>query len=246
MDGVVTAAWKKILEPFHTFIIAEAGVNHNGKLDLAKRLVDIAVHAGADAVKFQTFKADHLVIKNAPKARYQKQATQSQESQFAMLKQLELSLRDHEILFEYCRKNKIIFLSTPFDGESADFLDRLGMEVFKIPSGELTNLPFIDYIAQKKTPMIISTGMANLAEVKDAVDIVVKTGNKNFALLHCVSSYPADPREVNLKAMQTLEKKFNVSVGFSDHTEGIFTSVNAVLMGAKIIEKHFTIDKARP
>lgn len=228
------------------FIIAEAGVNHNGDLKLAKQLIDVAVEAGADAVKFQTFRADSLVTKMAPKADYQKKTTDGHESQYEMLKRLELSEKAHRDLFAYCKRKKILFLSTPFDEGCADFLGRLGVARYKIPSGELTNLPFLQHVAKKKKPMIISTGMATMKEVLTAVQSVQKAGNKDITLLHCVSQYPADPAEVNLRAMETMQKEFGVPVGFSDHTLGIEISLAAVALGAKVIEKHFTIDQNFP
>lgn len=229
---------------YPVFIIAEAGVNHNGSLKLAKKLVDVAVEAGADAVKFQTFKTDRLVIRDSPKAAYQQETTGSEGSQYQMLKQLELGRADHLELIKYCRQKNIMFLSTPFDFESADLLDEIGVPVFKVGSGDLTNLPLLEHIALKGKPMIVSTGMSGLSEVEAAVNIITGTGNKDLILLHCVSNYPADFKDVNLRAMSTLKKAFGVPVGYSDHTPGIEVSIAAVALGARVIEKHFTLDKS--
>jgi len=226
-----------------TFIIAAAGVNHNGDLKIAKKLIDAAANAGADAVKFQTFSADRLVTKNAPKANYQNETTDKNESQYEMLKKLELSFEEHKFLKKYCEEINILFLSTPFDFESVDLLEKLEVELYKVGSGDLTNIPLLKYIAEKNKPMIVSTGMSNLAEVEEAVKVVKETGNNELILLHCVSNYPAKYENVNLKAMNTLKTAFNVKVGYSDHTPGIEVPIAAVAMGAKVIEKHFTLDK---
>ncbi len=228
------------------FIIAEAGVNHNGKLSLARKLVDAAAAAQADAVKFQTFSAQRLVLASAPKAAYQQKVTARGESQLTMLKGLELSQADHLALREYCRKKGIIFLSTPFDEQAADFLNSLKMPVFKIPSGELTNIPFIKHVASLGKPMIISTGMGNLNEVKAAVVAARRSGNRQLTLLHCVSLYPTPVELVNLKAMATLAKTFGLPVGFSDHTLGTDIPLAAVAMGAVVIEKHLTLNRQLP
>ena len=221
----------------HVFIIAEAGVNHNGSVDIAKKLIDAACEAGADAVKFQTFKAENLVTKNAPKAKYQKETTDN-GSQFDMLKKLELSLEDHVILKKYCDKKNIIFLSTPFDFESVDLLEEVGIRYYKISSGDLTNIPLLEYIAKLQKPMIVSTGMANLGETEMAVKTINKYMNKNLYLLHCTSNYPASYDDVNLNAMITLRNAFKLPVGYSDHTVGIEIPIAAAALGAKIIEKH--------
>lgn len=231
-----------------TFIIAEAGVNHNGDIDTALRLVDMAKKAGADAIKFQTFKSERLVVSSAAKARYQKANTGSNESQLEMLKSLELTNDNFKRLFSYCRKKGIIFMSTPFDEKSADMLDRLGMNIFKIPSGEITNKPLIQHIAAKNKPIILSTGMSYLNEVEKAVgwvyDIWNKSGfNQQLTLLHCVSNYPAHAKDVNLCAMNTLKASFGLAVGYSDHTLGIEIPIAAAAIGAKVIEKHFTLDR---
>lgn len=241
----VKIAGKKIGPGSPCFIIAEAGVNHNGDLKKAKRLIGAASAAGADAVKFQTFKADRLVTANAPKAAYQTRAG-VKDSHYAMLKRLELSVRDHRVLKAYAGKKKIIFLSSPFDLESADVLDALKVPAFKIPSGEITNLPFLDYVARKRKPMIVSTGMSYLKEVEAAVRTLQKTGNKNYILLHCVSQYPAEARDINLKAMETLRKAFKCPVGYSDHSLGIEIAVAAAALGAAVIEKHITLNRFLP
>ena len=230
------------------FIIAEAGVNHNGSLEICKKLIDVSVRAGADAVKFQTFKAGKLVTTNAGKARYQIENTGTRESQIEMLRKLELSPNVHKGLFAYCRQRNISFLSTPFDEESADMLDDLGMEIFKIPSGEITNKPLIQHIASKKKPIILSTGMSYLGEVENAVswiDEIWNTMDKKpqLSVLHCVSSYPARIEDVNLRAIKTMKMAFGLPVGYSDHTMGTEITMAAVAMGAKIIEKHFTLSR---
>ncbi|MBA5851072.1 N-acetylneuraminate synthase [Clostridium sp. cel8] len=226
----------------HIFIIAEAGVNHNGNIDIAKKLVDVAVSSGADAIKFQTFKAENLVTKNAPKAEYQKNNT-GNGNQYEMLKNLELSLEDHITLKNYSEKKGIMFISTPFDFESVDLLEKVNVPLYKISSGDLTNIPLLKYISKLKKPMIISTGMANLGEVEEAVRAVEECGNNQISLLHCTSNYPTDYEDVNLNAMITLKNAFKLPVGYSDHTVGIEVAIAASAMGAKIIEKHFTLDK---
>lgn len=225
------------------FIIAEAGVNHNGSLETAKRLIDIAIYSGADAVKFQTFKADCLVAGNARKADYQLKTTDVNESQYEMLRHLELSYEAHHELFEYCEKRDILFMSTPFDEKSVDFLTDLGVAAFKIPSGEITNLPFLIHVASKGKPLIVSTGMTNLGEVETAVKAIESRGNRDIVLLQCVSNYPAAPEDANLRAMQTMATSFGVPVGYSDHTKGIEVAIAAVALGACVIEKHFTLDR---
>lgn len=225
------------------FIIAEAGVNHNGDISLAKQLVDVAVSAGADAVKFQTFKAEKLVCKNAEKAAYQKETTNQAESQLEMLKKLELSEEMHDQLIDYCKKKGILFLSTPFDVDSVDYLIELGIEIIKIPSGEITNYPYLRKIAQTGKKVILSTGMSSLKEVREAVEVLKEYGNKDIAVLHCNTEYPTPFTDVNLKAMLTMRDELGVKVGYSDHTMGIEIPIAAVAMGAQIIEKHFTLDK---
>lgn len=228
------------------FIIAEAGVNHNGDMEMAHRLIDAAAEAGVDAVKFQTFNASKLVTQSASKAEYQQKTTDAEESQFDMLRKLELSPAQHYELAAYSQKRNVLFLSTPFDEDSADFLDELGVAAFKMSSGEITNLPFLEHVARKGKPMIISTGMSFLGEVETAVRVVKSTGYENFALLHCVSNYPTRMVDVNLRAMHTLISAFQVPVGFSDHTEGIEIPLAAVALGACILEKHFTLDRTLP
>jgi len=228
------------------FIVAEAGVNHNGSPTVAKKLVDVAVAAGADAVKFQTFTAEKVVTASAPKAAYQVASTGAEESQLEMLRRLELSREAHEELRSYCLGKGILFMSTPFDEESADFLESLRVPLFKIPSGEITNLPFLEHVARKGKPLIISTGMSWLAEVEAAVRTVEGAGNGRIVLLHCVSNYPAEPADVNLRAMVSMSRVFGVPVGYSDHTTGIEVALAAAAMGACILEKHFTLDRATP
>ena len=228
------------------FVIAEAGVNHNGDVALARELIDVACSAGADAVKFQTFRAEAIATLDAPKASYQLATTSSAQSQFEMLRQLELSKDEHHLLKDYCREKNITFLSTPFDPESADFLETLDVPAFKISSGDLTNTPLLQHVARKKKPIILSTGMATLQEVKEALTAINETGNDKVILLQCVSQYPASPGEVNLRAMETMHRAFNVPIGFSDHTEGIAVSLAAVALGAVVIEKHFTLDRNLP
>lgn len=226
----------------HVFIIAEAGVNHNGDVIIAKKLIDAAVDAGADAVKFQTFKTENLVAKDAPKADYQKKST-GNGNQFEMLKRLELSFEDHLSLKKYCDEKGILFLSTPFDFESVDLLEKLDLSMYKISSGEITNIPLLRYIARLKKPMIVSTGMANLSEIERAVNEIKENGNDKIILLHCTSNYPTLYEDVNLNAMLTIKNAFMLPVGYSDHTIGIEVPIAAVSLGAEIIEKHFTLDK---
>ena len=226
-----------------TFIIAEAGVNHNGSFELAKQLVDKAVWAGADCIKFQTFNSKNLVSKNAQKAEYQKKTTDSSESQLEMLKKLELSKEEFIELRDYCNQKGIMFLSTPFDLESIDFLASIGVKTWKIPSGEITNYPFLRAIGKRKESVIMSTGMCTLDEVRDAIKVLKDFGTTDITLLHCTTEYPAPYDSVNLNAMLTLQNEFAFKVGYSDHTNGIEIPVAAVAMGATVIEKHFTLDK---
>jgi N,N'-diacetyllegionaminate synthase len=227
------------------FIIAEAGVNHNGSIELAKKLIDVASESGADAVKFQTFKAEKLVSKNAQKADYQKQTTDTKESQFDMIKKLELDLETHKELMAYCKIKNIMFLSTPFDHDSIELLNDLGLEIFKIPSGEITNLPYLRHIGKLNKKVILSTGMADIGEIEDALDVLINTGTKkeNITVLHANTMYPTPMEDVNLKAMVTIGKTFDIAFGYSDHTLGIEVDIAAVAMGACCIEKHFTLDK---
>jgi len=227
------------------FIIAEAGVNHNGSVELAKKLIDVAVEAGVDAVKFQTFKTENLVSKRAQKANYQKEnMNDGENSQFSMLKKLELDVETHTELIEYCNSKKIMFLSTPFDLDSIDLLNELKLPIFKIPSGEITNLPYLRKIGALEKQVVLSTGMADIGEIEDALDVVTKAGTKkeNIIVLHANTMYPTPMEDVNLRAMQTIGTTFDVAYGYSDHTLGIEVDIAAVAMGATCIEKHFTLD----
>jgi len=225
------------------FVIAEAGVNHNGSLDLAFQLVDAAIAAGADAVKFQTFIASELTTADAAKADYQKTTTGEQESQLDMIKRLELSFDDFRKLKLYCDDQGITFLSTPFDLKSVDFLETLGMVAFKISSGDLTNDPLLRHVAAKGRPVILSTGMSDLDEVRDALAVLRAAGSDDVILLQCVTNYPAPAEDINLRAMLSMQSAFAVNVGYSDHTLGIEVALAAVALGACVIEKHFTLDK---
>ncbi|PHS33937.1 MAG: N-acetylneuraminate synthase [Sulfurovum sp.] len=227
------------------FIIAEAGVNHNGDIKKAKKLIDIASKSGVDAVKFQTFKTELCISKNAEKANYQKETTGSNETQFDMVKKLELSYHDFRALSEYCKTKNIVFLSTPFDFPSIEFLNSLGMEIFKVPSGEITNLPYLRHIGKLGKKVILSTGMADIGEIEDALDILIDAGTRkdNITILHANTMYPTPMEDVNLKAMVTIGNTFDIPFGYSDHTLGIEVDIAAVAMGAVCIEKHFTLDK---
>lgn len=222
-------------------IIAEAGVNHNGDLETAFKLIDAARNAGADYVKFQTFKADSLVSKSSEKADYQKSATGADETQYEMIKKLELTHYDHLELIDYCQKSGIGFLSSPFDIEGINYLDSLDVDYFKIPSGEITNLPYLRELTKFNRRIILSTGMAYLEEVQEALNILK---NQKVIVLHCNTEYPTPFEDVNLRAMITMREELNVRVGYSDHTLGIEVPIAAVAMGAKVVEKHFTIDRA--
>ncbi|EAH6261038.1 N-acetylneuraminate synthase [Campylobacter upsaliensis] len=224
-------------------IIAEAGVNHNGDINLAKKLIEQAAKAGADVVKFQTFKANSCVSVSAKKAKYQLETTAKEESQLEMIKKLELSYESHFELMKHCKKHGIAFLSTPFDLESVEFLRGLDLPYFKIPSGEITNLPYLKAVAKCKKKVLLSTGMANLGEIEAALEILRKNGTRNITLLHCNTEYPTPFEDVNLNALKTLKEAFKLEVGYSDHTEGIVASLGAVALGAVVIEKHFTLDK---
>ena len=227
------------------YIIAEAGVNHNGSIDTAKMLVDVASESGADAVKFQTFKAKNLVTKNAIRAKYQDLNTGNKDSQYDMLKKLELNEEMHHELIEYCKSKNLTFLSSPFDHESIILLDNLGLKIFKIPSGEITNLPYLQHVGKLNKKVILSTGMSTIEEIEKALYILTKSGtNKyNITLLHANSEYPTPMEDVNLRAMLTIGNKFDISYGYSDHTTGIEISIAAVAMGARCIEKHITLDR---
>lgn len=227
------------------FIIAEAGVNHNGSIELAKQLIDVAADAGADAVKFQTFKADGVVTKNATRAIYQIRNLGEDETQQEMLSRYELRYDDFIILKEYCDEKGIIFLSTPHSEDAIDFLEDL-VPAYKFGSGDLTNIPILEYTARKGKPMILGTGMATMDEIKEALRAIYNQGNKDVVMLHCTSNYPCPLEEVNLRAIQTMQRELDCPVGYSDHTLGIIVSIMAVAMGACIIEKHFTLDRNLP
>jgi N,N'-diacetyllegionaminate synthase len=231
-----------------TLVIAEAGVNHNGNLDLAKRLVDIAADAGADLVKFQTFKANQIVTNNSPKANYQIQDTTKNQSQLEMLRQLELTEEMHKALMKYCMEKKIGFFSSAFDIHSLDYLNSLGLNYFKIPSGEITNLPYLRHVGSFGKPLILSTGMATLEEIDGALRIFYGVGvdRKDITILHCNTDYPTPMIDVNLKAMLTIRNTFGINVGYSDHTLGTEVAIAAVALGACVIEKHFTLDRNMP
>lgn len=230
------------------FIIAEAGVNHNGSLELAKQLVDVAVDCGVDAVKFQTFKASSLVTKTAKQAEYQTTNTGKSESQFDMLKRLELSEQAHRELVNYCELRNIEFMSTPFDSESIRFLNGLGMTRFKIPSGEITNYPYLAMVGSYNKEIVLSTGMATLAEIEAALEILIESGTEKnkITVLHATTDYPTLMEDVNLTAMQTIAQAFKIKVGYSDHTQGIEVATASVALGASTIEKHFTLDRQLP
>lgn len=226
-----------------TYIIAEAGVNHNGDVDLAYKLVNEAKKAGVDCIKFQTFKSSSIVSKTAEMADYQKKNIGNVESQFEMLKQLELSYLSFKNIHDYCKKIEIDFMSTAFDFDSIDFLNTLNMRYWKIPSGEITNLPYLERIAKLDKPIILSTGMSTIADIQNAIDTIKKFSSNEIIVLHCTTEYPAPYNEVNLNAMLTVKEHFSVKVGYSDHTKGIAIPVAAVALGAVVIEKHFTLDK---
>ncbi len=227
-----------------TFIIAEAGVNHNGDINIAKKLIDVASESGANAVKFQTFKANNIVTLNAEKANYQNLSLSKDISHYEMLKELELSYEDHLELIDYSNKKKIIFMSTGFDLESNLILNSLGLKIFKIPSGEINNLPYLRQVGAFKKQTILSTGMSSLGEIEIAIDTLISNGCKRseIVVLHCNSEYPTPIDDVNLLAMLTIKNAFKVKVGYSDHTKGIEVSLAAVSLGAKVIEKHLTLD----
>lgn len=225
------------------YIIAEAGVNHNGDINIAKRLVDAAATAGADAVKFQTFQAQNLVCKSAKKAEYQLETTEQSETQYQMLKKLELTEEMHRELISYCNAQGIQFLSTPFDVNSVELLERYQIPIMKIPSGEITNYPYLKKIGSTKKKVILSTGMSTLDEVKSAVKVLQDNGTTDIVVLHCNTEYPTPMSDVNLRAMVTLQKELGLNVGYSDHTNGIEAAIAAVALGACVIEKHFTLDR---
>jgi N,N'-diacetyllegionaminate synthase len=231
-----------------TLIIAEAGVNHNGDMAMAKQLIAAAKSAGADIVKFQTFKTGNLVTKSADKAEYQKSTTGTSENQYDMIRKLELSRADHEMLINECHRQGIRFFSTAFDTESFDLLVSLGLDQVKIPSGELTNLPLLRYMTRLGLPVMLSTGMATLGEIDAAIDAIVQAGTPRnlITVLHCTTEYPAPMVDVNLRAMVGMKAALGVEVGYSDHTTGIEIPIAAVALGARVIEKHFTLDRTLP
>ena len=231
-----------------TLIIAEAGVNHNGSMDIAKKLIDVAKDSGADIVKFQTFKAENLVTKTATKAEYQKVGTDDDEYQFKMLKRLELDVDNHYELINYCKQIGIQFLSTAFDIDSMKLLEQFSLPLNKIPSGEITNLPYLRYVGSLGNQIILSSGMSTLNEIDAALNVLINAGSKkeNIIILHCNTAYPTPMTDVNLKAMLAIQKKLGVKVGYSDHTKGIEVAIAAVSMGAIVIEKHFTLKRSLP
>jgi N-acetylneuraminate synthase/N,N'-diacetyllegionaminate synthase len=222
------------------FVIAEIGINHDGSVDRALKLIDAAAESGADAVKFQTFRADRLMVPASGKFAQQ---GEGEESAYEMFRRLELSWQDHRTLKSHADRRGVLFLSTPFDEESADFLDDLGVPAFKIASSDITHLPLLRHLAQKKKPLLLSTGMSHMSEVEEAVNTMESWGARDIVLLHCVSSYPASPDSLNLKAIQSLRERFGMPVGFSDHSEGILCALVAAALGAKVLEKHFTLDR---
>ena len=234
-----------LLDADGAYVIAEAGVNHDGDLEQARRLVDVAADAGADAVKFQTFVAERLVSPDAPKAAYQEE-TDEADTQYEMLRRLELPESAHHDLIDYCRRRGIQFLSTPFDPTSASFLDDLGLPAIKLGSGELDNLPLLKHVAGFGRPMLVSTGMGTLSEVETALETIRTAGDPPVALFHCTSAYPTPLEDVNLRAMQTMDERFDVPVGYSDHTTAVETPAFAVAAGARLVEKHFTLDRTLP
>ncbi len=243
---VLTVGRHRIGAGERAFVIAEAGVNHNGDLDIARRLIDAAAEAGADAVKFQTFRTEALVSESAPKAQYQRETTGEAESQRAMLAKLELSAEAHASLRAQAIRRGLVFFSTPFDEAIADLLSDLGVELLKVPSGEVTNLPLLRHLAAKGRPILVSTGMCTLDEVATAVEAIRAAGDPPMALLHCVSAYPAPVEDTNLRAMDTLRQRFGRPVGLSDHSLGIEIALAAVARGAALLEKHLTLDHSLP
>lgn len=246
MTPAVAIGSRQVGDGHPVFVIAEGGVNHNGDLAIARAIIDAAAASGADAVKFQTFSADRLVTATAPKAGYQNVTTNPSETQHAMLKRLELSADAHRQLLEHARARDIEFLSSSFDAGSADLLDELGLSVFKLGSGELTDIPLLRHVARKGRPMLLSTGMSWLEEVGRAVEAIRAVGPVPIALLHCVSNYPAATTDCNLRAMDAMRAAFDVPVGYSDHTRGLLAAVAAVARGACIVEKHLTLDRGLP
>ena len=246
MTAIIHLAGRPVGAGAPCFVIAEIGVNHNGDLAVAQGLVEVAAAAGADAVKFQTFTAEMVATASAPKARYQQETTGSDGSQLEMLRGLELSPEAHRALVEQCRRLDVLFLSTPYDAGSAAFLAELGVPAFKVPSGEITNHPFLARLAGYAKPLLVSTGMAFLEEVEAAVNVIRGAGGSQIGLLHCVSAYPAPPAEANLLCIPTMAQHFSVPVGFSDYTTGTHVALAAVAIGAAMLEKHFTLDRTLP
>lgn len=242
-NKVVEIDGKKIGDSEKTFVIAEAGVNHNGDMELAKKMIDAAVIAGADAVKFQAFKADELILQDVEKAPYQKVTTSNTETQYEMLRRLEVSRKQSEDLMDYCKEKNIIFLSTPFEKTSLDELDELGVPAFKVAATDLTNIQFLRQVAKKGKPIILSAGMCYLEEVRHALSAIYPI-NKNVILLQCTANYPIQDAEANISVIRTFIDEFDILVGYSDHSQGVGASPYAVAVGAKIIEKHFTLDKS--
>jgi N-acetylneuraminate synthase/N,N'-diacetyllegionaminate synthase len=242
----VEFAGRRVGPGYPALVIAEAGVNHNGDLELARQLIDTAVRAKADAVKFQTFITEESISPVAPQAAYQRENTGKTESMFDMVKRLELPLEAFAELSDYCKHQAIIFLSSPFDVQSVDVLEKLDVPLFKIASGEITNLPFLAYIAAKRRPIILSTGMSYLEEVETALRTIEQAGDPPVILLHCVSNYPAAASDVNLRAMAAMAQAFGLPIGYSDHTSGVEVALAAVALGACVIEKHFTLDQNLP
>ena len=246
MTSVITIDGRQVGPGQPAFVIAEAGVNHNGDLERGLLLVDAASAAGADAVKFQTFKAENIVVNNAVKVGYQARNTDSRESQFEMLRNLELSREDHEHLMDRSVQRGICFLSSPFDAESIELLDELGVPAFKVPSGEIVNTAYLRAVAEKGRPLIVSTGMATLEEIEEAIQVIEETENRDVVLLHCTSDYPTAAEDVNLRAMASLRSTFGYPVGYSDHTVGSDVALAAVALGACVLEKHFTLSRDLP
>lgn len=244
VNQTITIEGKTVGKGQPCFVIAEAGVNHNGDLERAKQLVDAAVDAGADAVKFQSFVTDELVTPDIAKPDYQERTTAANESHTEMLRRLELSPDAHQKLLAYCHQQGILFLSSPFDHSSIDLLAKLGVGAYKIPSGEITNIPYLRDLGGRGIPAILSTGMSTLGEVEQAVTVLRDSGCSDLVLLHCVSRYPARPDQVNLRAMQTLRRAFQLPTGYSDHTEGVAAILGAVALGACCVEKHLTLDRS--
>ena len=235
---------KKIGKNTPIFLIAEAGVNHNGDLTLAKKMIDIAAKADVDAVKFQTFKTEKLMLKSTPKVSYQKKATNNKENFFEMIKKYEFTFEQFREIKDYCLNKELIFLSTPFDEDSVNFLENLEISAYKIGSGDLNNFPLLKLICSKKKPILLSTGMANLDEVRDSIEYIKKNGIKEIVVFQCTTNYPAASEEINLNVLDTYKKEFpDILIGFSDHSLGFEASIGAAAKGVKVIEKHFTIDK---